>query len=87
MRRCIPIKMKLSNQPYNFEYANVEKMFELFRFRSRSSRLMEATTTSLLMNKVIKEHHSFNLLDACGAISVTERQPIFYVSVLWRSIA
>ena len=45
-------------------------MFELFDFyEAEATRLMEAELPLLLMSKVIKASHSFNLLDARGAIS------------------
>ena len=74
---------------FNFEYANVEKMFELFDFyEAEATRLMEAELPLPAYEQVIKASHCFNLLDARGAISVTERQRyILRVRTLARSIA
>ena len=74
---------------YNFEHANVEKMFELFDFyESESNRLMAAELPLPAYEMVIKASHTFNLLDARGAISVTERQRyILRVRGLARAIA
>ena len=73
----------------NFEYANVEKMFELFDFyEAEATRLIEAELPLPAYEQVIKASHCFNLLDARGAISVTERQRyILRVRTLARSIA
>jgi glycyl-tRNA synthetase alpha chain len=66
---------EVEQSTYNFEYANVEKMFELFDFyEAEATRLMEAELPLPAYEQVIKASHSFNLLDARGAISVTERQ-------------
>ncbi len=83
------IKMKWNESTYNFEYAHVDKMFELFDFyEAEATRLMEAELPLPAYEQVIKASHSFNLLDARGAISVTERQRyILRVRTLARSIA
>ena len=80
---------EVEQSTYNFEYANVEKMFELFDFyEAEATRLMEAELPLPAYEQVIKASHSFNLLDARGAISVTERQRyILRVRTLARSIA
>ena len=80
---------EVEQSTYNFEYANVEKMFELFDFyEAEATRLMEAELPLPAYEQVIKASHCFNLLDARGAISVTERQRyILRVRTLARSIA
>lgn len=80
---------EVEQSTYNFEYANVEKMFELFDFyEAEATRLMEAELPLPAYEQVIKASHSFNLLDARGAISVTERQRyILRVRTLARAIA
>ncbi len=80
---------EVEQSTYNFEYANVEKMFELFDFyEAEATRLMEAKLPLPAYEQVVKASHSFNLLDARGAISVTERQRyILRVRTLARSIA
>lgn len=80
---------EVEQSTYNFEYANVEKMFELFDFyEAEATRLIEAKLPLPAYEQVVKASHSFNLLDARGAISVTERQRyILRVRTLARSIA
>jgi glycyl-tRNA synthetase alpha chain len=59
---------------YNFELSNIELLFELFNsFESEAKRLIEAKCVLPAYEMVLKCSHSFNLLDARGAISVTER--------------
>ncbi|HBG83229.1 MAG TPA: glycine--tRNA ligase subunit alpha [Acinetobacter radioresistens] len=80
---------EVEQSTYNFEYAPVEKLFELFDFyETEASRLMEAELPLPAYEQVIKASHNFNLLDARGAISVTERQRyILRVRTLARAIA
>ena len=74
---------------YNFEHANVPKLFELFDFyEAESNTLMAAELPLPAYEMVVKASHTFNLLDARGAISVTERQRyILRVRGLARAIA
>jgi glycyl-tRNA synthetase alpha chain len=59
---------------YNFELANTEMLFEHFRqYEGEAQRLMDAQCTLPAYEMVLKCSHTFNLLDARGAISVTER--------------
>ena len=59
---------------YNFEHANISKLFELFDlFESESQRLMGLDLPLPAYEMMLKTSHTFNLLDARGAISVTER--------------
>jgi len=60
---------------YNFEEANVKALFEHFNFyEQESQRLIEAGLSLPAYEMVLKASHTFNLLDARHAISVTERQ-------------
>ena len=67
---------------HNFEHANAEKLFEHFRdAEAECNALLEAGENGerhLMVlpayDHVIKASHIFNLLDARGVISVTERQ-------------
>jgi len=74
---------------YNFEEANVAKLFELFDFyESESQKLIEKNLPLPAYEMVMKASHSFNLLDARKAISVTERQRfILRVRGLARAVA
>jgi len=59
---------------YNFELANVEMLFQHFvQFETEAKRLVEAELVLPAYEMVMKCSHTFNLLDARGAISVTER--------------
>jgi len=59
---------------YNFELANTEMLFEHFRqYEGEANRLMEAQCALSAYEMVLRCSHTFNLLDARGAISVTER--------------
>jgi glycyl-tRNA synthetase alpha chain len=65
---------EVEQSKYNFEHSNVEWLFKLFgEFESEAKRLMEAKLTLPAFEMVMKCSHTFNLLDARGAISVTER--------------
>src|SRR6185436_12366120 len=60
---------------YNFELANVPLLLESFKnCESEAKRLIEAQCVLPAYEMVLRCSHSFNLLDARGAISVTERQ-------------
>ena len=74
---------------YNFELANVEFLFELFGNHEREAkRLIEAQCVLPAYEMVMKCSHAFNLLDARGAISVTERAAhIDRVRALARAVA
>ncbi len=59
---------------YNFELANVEWLLRLFNdCEGEARRLIEAGLTLPGYEMVMKCSHTFNLLDARGAISVTAR--------------
>ena len=59
---------------YNFEYANTAKLFEHFRdYEAECNALLAAGLPLPAYDQCIKASHTFNLLDARGVISVTER--------------
>ena len=68
---------EVEQSTYNFEYANVELLLQNFNnFEAEARRLLEIEDTSLALpayEQVLKAGHTFNMLDARGAISVTER--------------
>jgi glycyl-tRNA synthetase alpha chain len=74
---------------YNFELANTEILFRHFgEYESEAKRLMQAQCVLPAYEMVMKSSHTFNLLDARGAISVTERAAyIGRVRALARAIA
>jgi glycyl-tRNA synthetase alpha chain len=60
---------------YNFELADVDHLFAHFDFLEKEAgRLVKAGLPLVSYEQVLKASHTFNLLDARGAISVTERQ-------------
>ena len=74
---------------YNFDYANVDVLFQQFdSFEKSCQQLIEAKLPLPAYEMAIKASHAFNLLDARHAISVTERQRyILRVRALSRSVA
>ncbi|MGH8689472.1 MAG: glycine--tRNA ligase subunit alpha [Burkholderiales bacterium] len=67
-------KNEVEQSKYNFELANIELLFEWFKgFESEAKRLVAAQCVLPAYEMVMKASHAFNLLDARGAISVTER--------------
>jgi len=74
---------------YNFEEADVEFLFQCFdKYESESARLVEKGLPLPAYEMVMKASHTFNLLDARHAISVTERQRyILRVRTLARAVA
>jgi glycyl-tRNA synthetase alpha chain len=59
---------------FNFEHANVEKLFGHFQdAEAECAALVERRLALPAYDQCIKASHLFNLLDARGAISVTER--------------
>jgi len=65
---------EVEQSKYNFEIANAEMLFQHFnQFEAEAKRLMEAQCVLPAYEMVMKCSHTFNLLDARGAISVTER--------------
>ena len=74
---------------YNFEQSNPQMLFAHFAdYESEARRLMSAQLALPAYEMVLKAAHTFNLLDARGAISVTERNAyIGRIRNLARSIA
>ena len=60
---------------YNFERANTDKLFQHFKDAEAECRALLGAGLALpAYDQCIKASHNFNLLDARGVISVTERQ-------------
>lgn len=74
---------------YNFDESNVEALFNQFDlFETETTRLLAAGLALPAYEFVMKASHTFNLLDARHAISVTERQSyILRVRNLSRGVA
>ena len=59
---------------FNFEYADTDELFRQFdAWEQQSQKLMQAELPLPAYDMVLKASHTFNLLDARSAISVTER--------------
>ena len=66
---------EVEQSSYNFEYADVALLFDTFDQCERvSHQLVEAGLPLPAYEQVLRASHTFNLLDARHAISVTERQ-------------
>lgn len=74
---------------YNFEQANVPLLLQFFdHYEQEATRLIQLNLPLPAYEMVMKASHTFNLLDARRAISVTERQRyILRVRQLSRAIA
>ncbi|WP_041718101.1 glycine--tRNA ligase subunit alpha [Alkalilimnicola ehrlichii] len=74
---------------YNFEQAPVEALFQAFETYEREcERLIEGDLPLPAYEMTLKASHTFNLLDARHAISVTERQGyILRVRSMARAVA
>lgn len=74
---------------YNFEYADVEALFAWFdQCEKECNKLLAAKLSLPAYEQVLKASHTFNLLDARHAVSVTERQRfILRVRTLAREVA
>ena len=60
---------------YNFEHANIEKLFQQFeQFETACQQLIQHQLSLPAYEMAVKASHVFNLLDARHAISATERQ-------------
>jgi len=68
------LQSEIENSTYNFEASDPETLFGLFGIYEReANRLMQAKLVLPAFDQVLKCSHTFNLLDARGVISVTER--------------
>jgi glycyl-tRNA synthetase alpha chain len=74
---------------YNFEHSDTDFLFSAFGAHEKQAQyLIEQQLALPAYEQVLKAAHSFNLLDARGAISVTERAAyIGRIRTLARSVA
>jgi glycyl-tRNA synthetase alpha chain len=74
---------------YNFEHSDVDFLLQAFGAHEKQAQhLMQAALALPAYEQVLKCAHTFNLLDARGAISVTERAAyIGRIRHLARSVA
>ena len=80
---------EVEQSTYNFEHANVAELLHWFDVcEGEAKKLVEAGLPLPAYEQVMKASHTFNLLDARRAISVTERQRyILRVRTLSREVA
>jgi len=80
---------EVEQSAYNFEHSDVAFLFDAFSAHEKQAqRLMDAQLALPAYEQVLKAAHTFNLLDARGAISVTERAAyIGRIRNLARSVA
>ncbi len=80
---------EVEQSTYNFEHADVAELFHRFdACESEALKLVELGLPLPAYEQVCKASHSFNMLDARRAISVTERQRyILRVRTLSRAVA
>ena len=65
---------EVEQSTYNFEHSNVDFLFTAFTAHEQTANQLIAAELALpAYEQVLKAGHTFNLLDARGAISVTER--------------
>jgi len=80
---------EVEQSAYNFEHADTDELFHWFDVcEKESQKLIDARLPLPAYEQVMKASHTFNLLDARHAISVTERQRfILRVRTLARGVA
>ncbi len=80
---------EVEQSTYNFEKADTAVLFKAFENHEQQSlRLMDENLPLPAYEQVMKASHTFNLLDARNAISVTERQQyILRVRTMARAVA
>ncbi|MFQ5484238.1 MAG: glycine--tRNA ligase subunit alpha [Desulfobacterales bacterium] len=67
-------RQEVEQSTYNFELADVDMLLSLFNtYEKEAIRVVEASMVLPAYEYCLKCSHTFNLLDARGAISVTER--------------
>jgi glycyl-tRNA synthetase alpha chain len=83
------LQNEIEMSAYNFEHADVATLLQQFdNYEQQAQRLIELQLPLPAYEMVIKASHTFNLLDARHAISVTERQRyILRVRQLSRAVA
>jgi glycyl-tRNA synthetase alpha chain len=87
--RDVFFQNEVEQSRFAFEASNVGKLFEQFAlFEAEAKRLLEAKLPLPGYEMILKAAHTFNLLDARGAISVTERAAyIGRIRTLSRAVA
>jgi glycyl-tRNA synthetase alpha chain len=80
---------EVEQSTYNFEQSDSATLFRHFGdFEAGAKRLIDAQLALPAYEQVLKAAHTFNMLDARGAISVTERTTyIKRIAALAREVA
>ncbi|MDG1473974.1 MAG: glycine--tRNA ligase subunit alpha, partial [Porticoccaceae bacterium] len=83
------LQNEIEMSTFNFEHADVSFLFDAFdQYEKDSNHLIKNNLPLPAYEMVMKASHTFNLLDARKAISVTERQRfILRVRSLARGVA
>lgn len=67
-------RIEWEQSSYSFDYADVELLFSLFNsYETEAKRLLDLNLVYPAYDYILKCSHTFNNLEARGAISVTER--------------
>jgi len=67
-------QQEIEQSTYNFEQANVDMLLDFFnKYEAESNRIIKEKLVIPAYEYCLKCSHTFNILDARGAISVTER--------------
>jgi glycyl-tRNA synthetase alpha chain len=67
---------EVEQSKYNFEYADTDELFRQFDAHEREcKRMLEVPLALPAYERMLKSSHTFNLLDARRAISVTDSAP------------
>ena len=70
----VHLQGEIEHSHYNFEDADTDMLFQLFAmYETEAGRLIDKGLVLPAYDYVLKSSHTFNLLDARNAISVTER--------------
>ncbi len=70
----VHLQGEIEHSTYNFEASNPEMLFTLFGlYEQEAGQLIQKELVLPALDYVLKCSHTFNLLDARGVISVTER--------------
>jgi glycyl-tRNA synthetase alpha chain len=70
----VHLRSEVEYSHYNFEIADVPMLFQLFAlYEAEAGRILDKGFVQPAYDYVLKCSHTFNLLDARNAISVTER--------------
>lgn len=70
----IYLRQEQEQSKYNFELADIEMLTALFQsFEAEAKRMLDQELAIPAYDYILKCSHTFNILDARGAVSVTER--------------